>query len=122
MHTASLEHTEPLYVDVHFPATAATLVLPIPETHNAFLYVYRGHVSVMHDEGADEVPSKRMGILRNNGDRLCLRASHDARCIVIAGKPLREPIAQYGPFVMNTRDELMQAVEDYRAGRMGPLA
>ena len=48
----------------------------------------------------------------------CLKG---ARCILIAGKPLGEPIAQYGPFVMNTREELIQAVDDYRAGRMGPL-
>ena len=116
------EHTEPLYVDVHFASQEASLDLPIPETHNAFLYVYRGRVSVLHGNGEDEVPSQRMAILRNDGACLRLRASLNARCIVIAGKPLREPIAQYGPFVMNTREELMQAVEDYRAGRMGPLS
>jgi len=49
---------------------------------------------------------------------LILRGSSGTRAIVIAGQPLREPIAQYGPFVMNTREQLMQAVEDFRAGRM----
>ena len=116
------EHTEPLYVDVHFPSDEATFEQPLDSSHNALLYVYRGHVSVLHDTGSDEVPTKRMAILRNEGDGLRLRASAHARCIVIAGQPLREPIAQYGPFVMNTREELMQAVEDYRAGRMGPLS
>ena len=116
------EHTEPLYLDVHFPAREATFAQPLAASHNGFLYVYRGEVSVCHGEGEDRVPTKRMAILRNEGEMVRLRASDDARCILIAGQPLREPIAQYGPFVMNTREELMQAVEDYRAGRMGPLS
>ena len=115
------EHTEPLYLDVHFPATATAFEQPVAVTHNAFLYVYQGAVAVVGDAGSSEVPSGRMAILRNDGDRVVLRAGDGARAIVIAGKPLREPIAQYGPFVMNTRDELVQAVDDFRAGRMGPV-
>ena len=114
--------TEPLFLDVHFPAErAAGVTLNVPETHNAFLYVYRGNVNVMGDDGHDGVPHKRMAILRNEGNVLRMAASKNARCIVIAGRPLNEPIVQYGPFVMNTREQIMQAVEDYRAGRMGPL-
>jgi len=60
-----------------------------------------------------------MGLLRNEGDGLRLRGSANARAIVIAGKPLREPIVQYGPFVMNTREQIMQAVDDFRNGLMG---
>ena len=117
------EHTQPLFLDVQFPSSNATSVtLPIEQTHNAFVYVYRGEVTVMGDDGHDVVPLKRMGILRNDGDQLRLEGAANARCIVLAGKPLREPIAQYGPFVMNTREQLMQAVEDYRAGLMGPLS
>jgi redox-sensitive bicupin YhaK (pirin superfamily) len=58
-----------------------------------------------------------MGVLRNESDGLMLRGQTGTRAIVIAGQPLREPIAQYGPFVMNTREQLMQAVEDFRAGK-----
>jgi redox-sensitive bicupin YhaK (pirin superfamily) len=58
-----------------------------------------------------------MGLLRNEGDGLVLRGQAGTRAIVIAGQPLSEPIAQYGPFVMNTREQLMQAVEDFRAGK-----
>jgi redox-sensitive bicupin YhaK (pirin superfamily) len=60
-----------------------------------------------------------MAVLRNEGDGVVLRGSANARMILIAGRPLHEPIAQYGPFVMNTREELVQAVDDFRAGRMG---
>jgi hypothetical protein len=60
-----------------------------------------------------------MAVLRNDGDGVVLRGQANTRAILIAGRPLNEPIAQYGPFVMNTREELMQAVEDFRAGLMG---
>jgi len=115
------EHTEPLYLDVHFPASTTAFEQALAASHNAFLYVYQGAVTVVGEADASEVPSGRMAILRNDGDRLVLRGGEGARAIVIAGKPLREPIAQYGPFVMNTRDELVQAVDDFRAGRMGPV-
>ena len=115
------EHTEPLYLDVHFPASTTAFEQALAASHNAFLYVYQGAVTVVGEADASDVPSGRMAILRNDGDRLVLRGGEGARAIVIAGKPLREPIAQYGPFVMNTRDELVQAVDDFRAGRMGPV-
>ncbi|MFM8738027.1 MAG: pirin-like C-terminal cupin domain-containing protein, partial [Betaproteobacteria bacterium] len=58
-----------------------------------------------------------------DSDGVALVAGHaGARLLLIAGQPLKEPIAQYGPFVMNTRDELMQAVQDYQAGRLGTIA
>jgi quercetin 2,3-dioxygenase len=74
---------------------------------------------VMQGDTANAVPIKRMAVLTNDGDGLVLRAQANTRAIVIAGKPLNEPIAQYGPFVMNTREELVQAVDDFRAGLMG---
>ncbi len=114
------EHTEPLYLDVHFPAQdGVTFEHNLPAEHNAFIYVYRGSVDVLSDQETHTVPIKRMGLLRNEGDGLRLRGSANARAIVIAGKPLREPIVQYGPFVMNTREQIMQAVDDFRNGLMG---
>ena len=114
------EHTEPLYLDLRWPAATATFEQPLADTHNAFLYVYRGSVEVVDAQGqASTVPLHRMAILANEGDGVTLRASANAQAIVIAGKPLREPIAQYGPFVMNTREQLMQAVDDFRNGRLG---
>jgi redox-sensitive bicupin YhaK (pirin superfamily) len=114
------EHTEPLYLDVHYPSTeGAVFEQTLPATHHAFVYVYRGQLEVMQGEQATVVPIKRMGLLSNDGDGVVLRGQANTRAIVIAGRPLHEPIAQYGPFVMNTREELVQAVDDFRAGLMG---
>jgi len=114
------EHTEPLYLDLHFPATDGVMFeQALPATHHAFVYVYRGGLDVVQNDTTTAVPIKRMAILTDGGDGLVLRAQANTRAIVIAGKPLNEPIAQYGPFVMNTREELVQAVDDFRAGLMG---
>jgi len=107
------EVTEPLYLDLEIPA-GATFEQPLAAGHNAFIYVFRGAVQV---EGV-AVPTQRMAILANDpaADGVVLRASEPARVLLIAGRPLREPIAQYGPFVMNTQAQIMQAFKDYQAG------
>ncbi|MDO8926326.1 MAG: pirin family protein [Sideroxyarcus sp.] len=109
------ETTEPVYLDIHLPA-GASFATALPATHNAFVYVYRGAVQV----GDTQVSAQRMGILGNTpgADGLALTASEDARLILVAGKPLDEPIVQYGPFVMNTQEEIHQALDDYRNGRL----
>jgi quercetin 2,3-dioxygenase len=111
--------TEPLYLDLELPA-GATFEQVLPASHNAFVYVYRGALQI----GAAHVPAQRMAILRNGEDRdgVVLRADQPTRALLIAGKPLGEPIAQYGPFVMNTKDEIMQAVNDYQAGKFAATA
>lgn len=111
--------TEPLYVDVTLPQGAA-FSQHIPAGHNAFIFVYRGAVQV----DGKPVASGRMAIFENaaDSDGVQVQASEDARFILLAGRPLNEPIAQYGPFVMNTQAELMQAVEDFRAGILGEEA
>ncbi|MFA5826205.1 MAG: pirin family protein [Gallionellaceae bacterium] len=110
----SREITEPLYLDIHVPA-GVSFSTALPATHNAFIYVYRGAVEV----GGAQVEVKRMGILSNTpgADGVTLSAKEDARLILIAGKPLNEPIVQYGPFVMNTQEEIHQALDDFRSGR-----
>ena len=114
------EETEPLYLDLHFPSSdGAFFEQSLDERHNAFIYVYRGSLEVVQNDKSTPVPVKRMAILSNDGDGLVLKAQANTRAILIAGKPLNEPIAQYGPFVMNTREELVQAVDDFRAGLMG---
>jgi redox-sensitive bicupin YhaK (pirin superfamily) len=107
------EVTEPLYLDIELPAGAA-FEQSLPAGHNAFLYVYRGAVAV---EGT-EVQVQRMAILDNNGgDGVRIAASAPSRVLLIAGKPLNEPIAQYGPFVMNSNEQIFEAVQDYQNGR-----
>jgi redox-sensitive bicupin YhaK (pirin superfamily) len=93
----------------------ASFSTALPASHNAFIYVYRGAVKV----GDTLVESHRMGILSNTmeADGVTLTATKDARLILIAGKPLNEPIVQYGPFVMNTQEEIHQAMDDFRNGR-----
>ncbi|MEO8136073.1 MAG: pirin family protein [Betaproteobacteria bacterium] len=113
--------TEPFYLDLHLPA-GATYNETLPSTHNAFVYVYEGEVTVGNPEGNGNVAPRavkksEMGILANNGDAVTITGKSPSRLLLIAGKPLQEPIAQYGPFVMNTQDELRQAVNDFQAGR-----
>lgn len=111
--------TEPLYLDVELPA-GATFSQRLPAGHNAFLYPYRGSVTV----AGKAVAERSMAILANDAeaDGVTVTATAAARFILIAGRPLNEPIAQYGPFVMNTQQEIHQAVQDFRAGLLGEEA
>ncbi|TDP72455.1 pirin family protein [Roseateles toxinivorans] len=106
--------TEPLYLDLHLEA-GASFEQALPAEHNAFIYVYRGGVTV----GDTEVATQRMAILKNSGDGLRLQAGAEpTRVLLIAGKPLNEPIVQYGPFVMNSKEQIYQAVQDFNAGKL----
>jgi redox-sensitive bicupin YhaK (pirin superfamily) len=109
------EVTEPVYLDLEIPA-GESFAQELPPSHNAFVYVYRGGLQI----GSAQVPVQQMAILRNDveSDGVVLKATVPTRALLIAGKPLNEPITQYGPFVMNTKDEIVQAVQDYQSGRL----
>ena len=106
----------PLYLDLHLPA-GSQFEQTLPLQHNAFVYVYRGEVRI----AGQTVPTQRMAVLANGGaaDGVLIEASTDARVLLLAGQPLNEAIAQYGPFVMNTQQEIHQAISDFRAGTLG---
>jgi redox-sensitive bicupin YhaK (pirin superfamily) len=109
--------TEPLYLDVRLNA-GGRFEVSVPGTHNAFAYVYDGIMA--SGEGADEqrVARGELAVL-NDGETFRVRAVDGAaRCILVAGRPLSEPVARYGPFVMNTEAEIRQALLDLQAGRL----
>jgi redox-sensitive bicupin YhaK (pirin superfamily) len=106
--------TDPTYLDVRLDA-AGRFETSIPEGHTAFVYAYEGRGFV----GGTAVPQKTLAVL-STGSTISAEASEAGfRFLCIAAQPLREPIARYGPFVMNTREEIMQAFEDYRNGNLG---
>jgi quercetin 2,3-dioxygenase len=105
--------TDPLFVDLDLPA-GARFRLAVPRGHNAFAYAYEGSARI----GGKALPQQHAGIF-DDGDFVEVEAGpEDLRMIVVAGKPIGEPVAQYGPFVMNTREEIEQALEDYRRGQL----
>jgi quercetin 2,3-dioxygenase len=113
------EITQPVYLDVHMPQ-GARFEQTLPPGHNAFVYAYRGEARI----AGQAVPLQRMAILKNTAqaDGVVVEAPSDTRLILVAGKPLKEPIVQYGPFVMNSKEEIYQALADFRDGRLGERA
>jgi redox-sensitive bicupin YhaK (pirin superfamily) len=113
------EITQPIYLDVHMHQSSR-FEQTLPADHNAFVYVYRGEVRI----GSEVVPEQRMAILANTlqADGVVIESSEAAQFILVSGKPLNEPIVQYGPFVMNSQQEIYQALADFRDGRLGEAA
>lgn len=102
--------TDPIYLDVELDA-GATFAAELPETHNAFVYAYGGALSV----GDQTVERSELAVL-SHGTTVSVRANDATHFIFVAGRPLGEPIARYGPIVMNTKAEVQQAFEDLRSG------
>jgi redox-sensitive bicupin YhaK (pirin superfamily) len=106
--------TEPIYFDVQLPANAE-FKYDVPAGHTALVHGVSGE-TLVGDE-SKPVREREMALLSNVGGVLVRSGNAPARFLVIAGKPLREQVAHYGPFVMNTREEIMQAAKDFEAGR-----
>ena len=103
--------TEPMILDVHLPAHSS-FTQAISPTHNAFVVLYEGQARI----GDHDLPLNQLVILANDGDQVTLDSRAETKLLVVAGKPLNEPIAQYGPFVMNSSEEIHQALQDFRDG------
>jgi redox-sensitive bicupin YhaK (pirin superfamily) len=105
--------TDPHYFDVHL-APRAVFEAPLPAGHNAFVYVYEGEALI--GEARKPVAHRAAGLL-GAGERVRIEAAAaGARVLLLAGRPLREPVVQYGPFVMNTHEEIERAIADYQSG------
>ncbi len=112
--------TDPTYLDVEV-APGVVFTHRLPEGHAAFLYVFEGSVRVGGEQASTVVKSQHLAVLSDGPEvrieGVTAGAEGGARAILVAGRPLREPVAKYGPFVMNTREELMQAFQDFQAGK-----
>lgn len=98
-------------------APGARVEVPLPAGFNVFAYVFQGESEV----AGERVAQSHAALLGSAGDHVVLAANQPAELLLVGGEPLREPVARYGPFVMNTRQEILQAFEDYRRGRMGRI-
>src|SRR5579885_1677933 len=104
--------TEPVYLDVSLQADAKVSI-PLPENHNAFAYVFEGEGARLGDE---QLARGELAVL-SHGESIELAAKDKpVRVLVVAGKPLNEPVAKYGPFVMNTPEQIVQAIRDFQTG------
>jgi quercetin 2,3-dioxygenase len=107
--------TEPMYFDVRLPP-GATAVIATPTGHNVFLYVYEGDARVGDEMNA--LPFRAAGLLTTGDEVRITAGERGVQLLLLGGRPIGERVAQHGPFVMNTPDEIMQAIDDYQRGRL----
>ena len=108
---------EPVYFDIALEP-GARFAAPLPQGHNAFAYVYEGAVDLGPVDASRRIQRGELAVLdRDGGDVLVSAGAEPARLILVAGKPLNEPVAKYGPFVMNTQEQIVEAIRDYQAGK-----
>ena len=106
-------NVEPVYFDVELKKHKE-FNFNIPSTHNTFIYLINGEIEI-GSEKHDDVKDSTL-ILLTKGEELKVKAKTDAKFLIISGKPINEEIARGGPFVMNTKAEILQAVQDYHNG------
>ena len=123
--------TQPLFVDVELPVGTA-IAVDVPASHHAYCYVYEGAIDVPAATGGEATLRARQGgvlggtggvgagsAAQGLGSRVTLRATQSrGRALLLAARPIGEPVVQYGPFVMNTREEIDQAIRDFQSGRL----
>ncbi len=108
--------TDPLYLDLHIPK-GESLELPINSSRAAFSYVYEGLAEYRTPHHSQTIGPQH-AVIFGEGETIAVTALEDLRCLILAAIPIQEPIVQYGPFVMNTREEIEQAIDDYQNQRL----
>jgi len=110
-------HTDPVYLDIALESGAG-FTAALPRGHNAFAYVYEGAADIGADAGVRRIERGGLAVFEREGDGVQLAAGDaHTRLILVAGRPLQEPVARHGPFVMNTPEQIVEAMRDYQAGR-----
>jgi redox-sensitive bicupin YhaK (pirin superfamily) len=105
--------TEPVYLDISLQPGAA-FTLDLPKGHHGFAYLFDGEIALV---GGEQLKRSELGVF-SDGDSIQLKGGDTpSRLIVVAGRPLNEPVARYGPFVMNTKAQIHEAIADFRAGK-----
>jgi redox-sensitive bicupin YhaK (pirin superfamily) len=106
----------PTFVDVSL--AAGEVSLPVSAADSAFIYVYQGDVRLLDSNETHALTEGELGVLTQKGDNVHLTTESETKFIMVTGKPINEPVVQYGPFVMNTQAEIMQAFNDYQNGSL----
>jgi len=106
----------PTFIDVSL--AAGEVSLPISAADSAFIYVYQGNVTLLDSNETHALTEGELGVLTQKGDNVHLTTESETKFIMVTGKPINEPVVQYGPFVMNTQAEIMQAFNDYQNGSL----
>ncbi|HJW24144.1 MAG TPA: pirin family protein [Rhodocyclaceae bacterium] len=109
--------TEPMFLDVRLPA-GGRFVHPVAAEHSVFVYPYEGSLLVGPGEERHPLGSQTAGVLTPGESIEVTAGDQGAAFLVLAARPLGEPVVQYGPFVMNSREEIEQAIQDYQSGRL----
>ena len=106
----------PTFLDVALKSGPSEIAMNSDES--AFIYVYEGDVVINKGEQGNETTLEQgeLGVLSQKGTQLCVSTDTECKFIVVSGKPINEPVVQYGPFVMNSQQEIVQAFNDYQSG------
>jgi quercetin 2,3-dioxygenase len=105
--------TAPIYLDISLQP-GATLALDLPVGHHGFAYVFEGESALV---GGEQLQRSELGVLSEGGTLQLAGGDKPSRLLVVAGKPLKESVTRYGPFVMNTPEQIHEAIADFRAGK-----